>query len=191
MNADGPRTVSFIGGVTWGRWTVTGIRTVIGEPVGTATHLDVVASSVAHRHHGVAWVLRGVSSNERYVTRDERERLAAVQPLLGRPEATRAALIPIRKSAAWWAMAQDERAAIFAESQHIVLGLRYLPAIARRLYHSRDLGEPFDFLTWFEYAPYDAMAFERLVEDLRRTEEWRYVEREIDVRLERTVPPSS
>src|SRR2546428_7160638 len=32
----------------------------------------------------------------------------------------------------------------------------YLPAIARRLYHCRDLGEPFDFLTWFEYAPADA-----------------------------------
>jgi len=40
-------------------------------------------------------------------------------------------------------------------------------------------------LTWFEYAPEDAEGFEVLVAILRRTEEWRYVEREVDVRLDR------
>ena len=44
-------------------------------------------------------------------------------------------------------------------SRHIETGLRYVPAVARRLYQSRDLGEPFDFLTWFEYAPGDAADF--------------------------------
>ena len=64
-------------------------------------------------------------------------------------------------------------------------GLKYLPAVARRLHHCRDLGEhePFDFLTWFEYAPSDAAAFDTLVAELRGTEEWVYVEREIDIRL--------
>jgi len=57
--------------------------------------------------------------------------------------------------------------------------------VARRLYHSHDLGEPFDFLTWFEYAPEDARAFEDLVARLRQTEEWSYVEREVDIRLSR------
>jgi hypothetical protein len=61
--------------------------------------------------------------------------------------------------------------------------LKYLPAIARRLHHSRELGEPFDFLTWFEYAPEHAELFEELVQLLRQTEEWQYVEREVDVRL--------
>jgi hypothetical protein len=51
------------------------------------------------------------------------------------------------------------------------------------LYHCRDLGQPFDFLTWFEYAPKDAAAFEELVIALRHTEEWKYVEREVDIRL--------
>ena len=46
-------------------------------------------------------------------------------------------------------------------------------------------GEPFDFLTWFEYAPEDAGAFEDLVGSLRGTEEWTYVEREVDIRLAR------
>src|ERR1700738_1025094 len=68
---------------------------------------------------------------------------------------------PIRKSDAWWSMAQDERRAIFEErSGHIAKSMPYLPAIARRLHHARDLGEPFDFLTWFEYAPEHADAFE-------------------------------
>ena len=64
-------------------------------------------------------------------------------------------------------------------------GLDYLPAVARRLHHGRDLGEPFDFLTWFEFAPEHAAAFEGLVRRLRETEEWTYVEREIDIRLAR------
>ena len=56
---------------------------------------------------------------------------------------------------------------------------------ARQLYHSRDIGEPFDFLTWFEYAPQHSEAFEELVRKLRNTEEWRFVDREVDIRLER------
>lgn len=69
----------------------------------------------------------------------------------------------------------------------MAIGLQYLPAIARRLHHCRDLGEnePFDFLTWFEYAPADEAAFNRLAAELRATEEWRYVDREIDIRLVR------
>ena len=73
---------------------------------------------------------------------------------------------------------------IFEESSHhVATGLEYLPEIARRLHHGRDLGEPFDFLTWFAFAPEHAPAFEELVDRLRQTEEWTYVEREIAIRL--------
>lgn len=127
-----------------------------------------------------------MTSNFRYTTEGERAALSTIQPDLGRSQATRAALIPIRKTTEWWALAQDRRREIFEErSRHIAIGLGYLPAIARRLYHARDLGEPFDFLTWFEYAPADAGLFEELVGRLRETEEWRYVEREVDIRLVR------
>ena len=92
----------------------------------------------------------------------------------------------MRQTHLWWELSQDERRAIFEErSRHLRIGLDYLPAVARRLHHSRELGEPFDFLTWFEYAPQDAQAFEELVARLRRTEEWSYVEREVDIRLSR------
>ncbi len=63
--------------------------------------------------------------------------------------------------------------------------MEYLPAVGRRLHHSRELGEPFDFLTWFEYAPEHAEAFEEMISRLRKTTEWLYVEREVDIRLSR------
>ena len=134
------------------------------------------------------WSLRGITSNERYVIREEKNQLASRQQGLGRNEATRAALIPIRKTAAWWALTQDERRGIFEEqSRHTAIGLRYLPAIARRLHHCRDLSEnePFDFLTWFEFAPADEVAFDQLLGELRASAEWNHVEREIDIRLVR------
>jgi chlorite dismutase len=107
-----------------------------------------------------------------------------LQAGLGRPEATCAALIPIRKTEAWWALTQDERRSILVGRwQHILMGLAYLPVIARKLYHCRDLGEPFDFLTWFEHAPADADAFNELVASLCKTEEWKYVDWEVYIRL--------
>ncbi|MBW3640732.1 MAG: chlorite dismutase family protein [Actinobacteria bacterium] len=159
---------------------------VTGPPLPTVSRLAISDGTYAGDDSGATWALRGLTSNTRYTRRGEQEALAASQAGLGRPEATRAALIPITKSEAWWELAQDERRKLFEEtSHHIAIGLEYLPAIARRLYHGHDLDEPFDFLTWFEYAPRDAPVFEDLVGRLRATREWDYVEREIDIRLAR------
>ena len=185
-----PLPVAFAGGID-GEWRVDAIVPVAGPPLPRVERVAVVEGDRAPPADA-AWVLRGVTSNARYTTRAEQAALAAVQPPLGRPEATRAALIPVRKSEAWWALAQDERRAILEErSHHIALGLEHLPAVARRLHHGRDLDEPFDFLTWFEYPPAHSAAFEELVAALRATEEWRYVEREVDVRLERAAGSSA
>lgn len=113
--------------------------------------------------------------------------LTAKQAGLGRPDAVHAALIPIRKSARWWALAQDERREIYEErSGHTTIGAEYLPQIARRLHHCRDLGEPFDFLTWFEFAPEHEDAFDHMLSRMRASEEWQYVDREVDIRLSRS-----
>jgi len=184
MNA---RLFSFVGGEI-GPWRVVNISTVVGDALADVKRLDIVAGDVPGAPEGAKWLLRGITSNERYVVRLEKDQLVAKQPTLGRPQATCAALIPIRKTASWWALAQDERRRIFEESsKHVATGLRYLPAVARRLHHCRDLGdnEPFDFLTWFEYAASDSGAFDGLVAELRASEEWKYVEREIDIRLVR------
>ena len=181
------RVFSFIGGES-GPWRVIKFNPIIGEPLAGVKRLSTIPGAEARLPEGATWQLRGVISNERYVTRAEHDLLVAKQPPLGRPQASYAALIPIRKSAAWWGLAQDERRRIFEESsKHVATGINYLPAIARRLHHCRDVGEdePFDFLTWFEFQPSDASAFDELVVQLRATEEWEYVEREIDIRLER------
>ncbi len=176
--------VSFVAGVT-GLWRIERITAVRGQSLPEAVRLDRIENE--HPPTGTFhWTLRGVTSNARYTDRSENSRLEAVQEGLNRPSAKRAALIPILKTPEWWDLPQDERRAIFeARSGHISLGLEYLPAVARTLYHCRDLGEPFDFLTWFEFAPEDADRFEELVRRLRETEEWRYVEREVDIRLAR------
>ena len=176
----GARLVSFVGGAA-GAWRVESATTIAGAALPQVAAVDVIESGEPPA--GV-WTLRGVVGHTRYTEAREQAELRARQAGLGRPEATRAALIPIRKSAAWWELAQDERRAIFEDRSHHIAGtLRFLPAIARRLHHSRDLGEPFDFLTWFEFAPAHGPLFDELVAMLRASEEWRYVERESDLRL--------
>ena len=82
-------------------------------------------------------------------------------------------------------MPQDERRAIIeSQSKHISTGLKYLPAIARKLYHSRDFGEGIDFVTWFEFDPQHVGLFDELLSFLRQSIEWKYVSREIEFRLE-------
>jgi hypothetical protein len=184
MNA---RLFTFVGGEI-GPWRVVDIKPVMGEALADVKRLNVVNGAVPVEPGATKWLLRGVTSNERYVTRPEKNQLVAKQPVLGRPEATCAALIPIRKTVSWWSLAQDERRRIFEESSnHVKTGLKYLPTVARRLHHCRDLGEdePFDFLTWFDYAPSDSAAFDEMVAELRASEEWMYVEREIDIRVVR------
>ena len=179
-----PVLVSFSAGDVGG-WRIERVDPVIGDGLAHAERLGVEQGGGAE-HLSATWSLRGVTSNERYVERSERSALTSVQQSLGRSSATQAALIPIRKSAAWWELTQDERRHILEQrSRHIAVGLEYLPAVARRLHHCRDLGEPFDFLTWFEYAPADAGAFEELVRRLRGTKEWSFVEREVAIRLAR------
>lgn len=175
----------FVGGAT-GKWRVLSTATVRGSSLDPVDCVDVRPVGRDAPATGNGWCLRGQISNLRYATRAEVTALRSRQEPLGRTQARRAALIPIKKTPAWWDLAQDERRAIFEDqSRHTELGLKYLPAIARQLYHCRDLGQPFDFLTWFEYAPEFADAFEELVAKLRSTAEWQYVDREIDFRLER------
>src|ERR1043165_2083536 len=172
--AHNERLFTFVGGNA-GPWGVVSQQAIAGEGLPPVERLRIV-SGMTPDETGAGWSLRGVTGHERYATRAEKSRLTAAQPELGRPEATAAAFIPIRKSAAWWALTQDERRAIFEESAaHLRIGLDY-PSVARRLHHCRDPTEnpPFDFLTWFEFAPGDALGFDELLHRLRETPEWRY-----------------
>lgn len=174
----------FVGGTT-GEWKVIKMTTHKGDALPSVTHVDKLASNLLQCFQGI-WSLKGVTSHMHYTEKTEKEKLVAIQEDLGRSKATYAALIPIRKNQDWWNLAQDERRQIMEnQSQHTHQGMKYLPAIARKLFHSRDINEPFDFLTWFEFAPDDEPAFNELLKHLRNSEEWKYVDRDIDIRLMR------
>jgi hypothetical protein len=177
----------YFAGASGGGFRIARQSAIRGDDLPGVSHLDVTREPPPQ---GARYVLRGVVSNERYTTRAEKTALVAQQAGLGRPEAVVGAMIAIKKNASWWALTQDERRAIFEDrSEHVALGMRALPAVARRLHHCRDLGsdEPFDFLTWFDYRPTDTAAFDDLLGALRRSEEWQYIEREVELRVERNI----
>lgn len=180
------RLFAFVGGDS-GLWRIVGTETIVGKSLPEAKRLNVISASELQPETNAPWVLRGITSNERYVMREEKNEIVVKQQGLARPEATCAALIPIRKNTAWWEFTQDERRSVFEKSKHIQIGLNYLPAVARKLHHCRDLSEnePFDFLNWFEFAPTHEAEFNALLSELRATEEWKYVDREVDIRLVR------
>jgi hypothetical protein len=95
---------AFAGGEA-GAWEVESIEPVTGPALPPVPRLAVFEDSAGAGNLDAAWMLRGRTSHSRYTRRDEQEMLSARQPRLGRPEATRAALIPITKSQAWWALA--------------------------------------------------------------------------------------
>jgi hypothetical protein len=99
-----------------------------------------------------------------------------------------AVLIPICKSASWWALAQDERQSHFTPGRrpgHTALGRPFAARIYRRLYHARHLpGSAWDFLTYFELPESERGAFQELLSILRDPEsnpEWAFVDRELEI----------
>jgi hypothetical protein len=132
----------------------------------------------------------GVVQHVVYTDLDKRRALAAISAGERGP---RAVLIPIAKSDAWWALAQDERDRFFRPAAerpgHVDIGTRYAPTIFRRLYHARyQPGSEWDFLTYFELGDEHVATFRALLAELRdvtRNPEWAYVERETEIWLTR------
>jgi len=189
MVPSSPRLFYFNAGES-GSWRIHSNTNLIGQPLPDAPKLDVLPGFTQLPNLASGWQLQGITSNDRYVTRDEKTALIARQPDLGRPLATHTALIAISKNQSWWDLTQDERRIVLEEkSQHIAIGMKYLPAVARRLYHCRDLSsdQPFDFITWFEFSETDSRAFDDLLYLLRTSVEWQFVDREVDIRMTRAM----
>jgi hypothetical protein len=190
VQAVNPRMTTFVGGDE-GPWQVTSQKVLTGPAIAEVKRLSVLTGPTTTVADG-KWVLRGVATNDRYTTESEKDQLVRRQAPIGRPQATHAALILMRKNDDWWRLTQDDRRSILEEqSHHIAIGLRYLPAIARKLLHCRDLGteEPFDFLGFLDFAPEDEAAFDDMLAELRATTEWSFMDREIDIRLRQTSSP--
>ena len=84
--------MTWFAGGHFGPWRVLRIDRVIGSPLAWVPRLEVAEQPPDPATDG--WVLRGVTSFERYVTRAERVLLEGRQQGLGRPSATRAASFP-------------------------------------------------------------------------------------------------
>jgi len=91
------RLFTFVGGAS-GKWRVRSQLQFIGQALPAVSFIEVSNANEAAPAGG--WALRGITSNDRYVVRTEKQELVSKQEGLGRPQATYAALIPIRKTAA-------------------------------------------------------------------------------------------
>src|SRR5262249_20964725 len=134
-------------------------------------------------------LLQGVPQHLEYMSRAQREKLGS-RPEFPPSKDTVAVIIPIRKSAAWRALAHDERGIHFRQTEgkkgHTAIGASYVDRIHRKLYHTRYAVETrdHDFITYFEFERAQTDDFKRLLAALRDTEqnpEWKYVDREYEI----------
>jgi hypothetical protein len=141
-------------------------------------------------------ILCGSTQHLQYANGAQRDHLAAVSaPEFPASEDTVAVLIPIRKSAAWWNLAHDQRLAYFNASAHgeghTAIGERYARRIYRQLLHSRYLFKlPYDFVTYFEFRTEHTNDFKALLANLRDetlNPEWAYVEMEQEIWLRKSA----
>jgi chlorite dismutase len=81
-------------------------------------------------------------------------------------------VIPIRKSADWWGLEQDKRAAMMKE--HTEVAVPYQKTVKRKLYHSTGLDDV-DFITYFETSKLED--FQSLILSLEQVKEFQYTRR--------------
>lgn len=173
---------TYVGGSS-GAWKVTQSTVRSGEPLPAVTHIDIVQGR-AEAPSGASWILSGLVRSTRYVSREDSPHRIDPSHL----DPTCAALILIRRSSEWWKLGTaDQNELLQPPSRAANPGLRSLSSMLRRWQHRCDLSEQFDCVTWFEYEPRDATAFDDLLADWRGSEEWAYVDRECDLRLVRAA----
>jgi hypothetical protein len=70
------RLFTFVGGTT-GSWIVNQVHCVAGEPILSPPRVSVISGEIEHLPPESMWALRGITSNERYVVREEKIVLAS------------------------------------------------------------------------------------------------------------------
>ncbi len=177
----------YVGGAT-GSWRVDQIETFSGPDLTPVSHLEILGGRLGRVPQGTAWVLPAVVSSTRYITREDPRPAESSRSPVPESREPSAALVLIRKSDEWWNLAGATRQDIIeARSRQVDARLRMLPAIARRFTLHRDGSDAFDFLTWFEFDAQDSALINDLARAIRATDEWNYVEREIEIRLSKRV----
>jgi Chlorite dismutase len=136
-------------------------------------------------------LFQGVPQHLEYTTKAQREDLTRrSRAELPPSKDTMAVIIPIRKTAAWWALPTDERLAYFQKKGdkvgHTAIGADSVERIYRKLYHTRYAVETtdHDFVTYFEFERKHEGDFKALCAKLRdpkQNPEWNFVDREYEI----------
>ena len=133
--------------------------------------LDLKSSQFG-RHLKTVGVMHGLTKTPNYVPGFSEQMKADLKVVSEPGQHPYAVVIPIRKSAEWWGLDQEKRAAMMQE--HTAATLPYLKTVKRKLYHSSGLDD-LDFITYFETSKLED--FHSLVLSLENVQEFRYTRR--------------
>ncbi len=135
----------------------------------TQQFLVDLQGSVFGKHLTETGLLHGITKKPNYVpgfSDQLKTDLQASSEIGPKPYAI---VIPIRKSADWWGLDQEKRAAMMQE--HTEAALPYIKTVKRKLYHSTGLDDV-DFITYFETSKLED--FHSLVLALEKVKEFPY-----------------
>jgi len=133
--------------------------------------VDLHASPMG-RYLKKAGILNGMSKKANYVPGFPDQMKADLKAASEPGPAPYVIVIPIRKSAEWWGLDQEKRAAMIKE--HTEAALPYHKTVKRKLYHSSGLDD-LDFITYFETSNLED--FHSLILSLEKVKEFQYTRR--------------
>ncbi|HEY6084624.1 MAG TPA: chlorite dismutase family protein [Nitrospira sp.] len=142
------------------------------EPRDTQKFLIDLQNSLMGKHLKTSIILNGLTKKANYVPGFSDQMKADLKVPSDPGSKPYAIVIPIRKSAEWWALDQEQRATMMKE--HTEATLPYLKTVKRKLYHSSGLDDV-DFITYFETTRLDD--FHSLVLALEKVKEFQYTRR--------------
>ena len=120
----------------------------------------------------VTGIMHGLTKKAHYVPDFPDEMKADLKTASDPGPKPYAVVIPIRKSADWWALDQETRAAMMKE--HTEAALPYHKTVKRKLYHSTGLDD-MDFITYFETSKIED--FHSLILAIEKVKEFQYTRR--------------
>ena len=133
--------------------------------------LDLQTSAFG-KHLNASEIMHGMTKKANYVPGFSDEMKADLKTASDPGAKPYAVVIPIRKSADWWALDQEARATMMKE--HTEAALPYHKTVKRKLYHSTGLDD-IDFITYFETSKLDD--FHSLILSLEKVKEFQYTRR--------------
>ena len=129
-------------------------------------------NSMFGKHLRTAGIMHGLTKKANYVPGFSDQLKADLKTASEPGSKPYVVVIPIRKSADWWTLDPDKRAAMMKE--HTEASLPYHKTVKRKLYHSTGLDD-MDFITYFETSKMED--FHSLVLSLEKVKEFQYTRR--------------